>query len=209
MWKWRQCAPSSNLQLSPNSPKESDWHVPGQSCQSSQRKGPTGLNPMTFDRDKCEVLQLGWTQILAAVQATAELCRQNSTAKYIQYTWKPLPPPAQHLCIGALLGHSVSLISCVSLAVCPLPSSQKDGASLKCSHLSQKSQVNFLLFLSASTRCISYKCTRRPSALHSSPVHNYYFIVFLQTRLFSRMWLESVLEVRPFQSCNQQDWACS
>lgn len=151
----------------------------------------------------------GVKQLLAAAQATAELCRQNSTAKYIQYTWKPLPPPAQHLCIGALLGHSVSLISCVSPPVCPLPSSQKDGASLKCSHLSQKSQVYFLLFLSASTRCISYKCTRRPSALHSSPVHNYYFIVFLQTRLFSRMWLESVLEVRPFQSCNQQDWTCS
>lgn len=146
-------------------------------------------------------------QLLAAVLAAAELC--NSTAK-LHSKICPVHMRIPSSSCPVPLHRSSPWAQCLShhfpCALCPAHRKVEQALSAPASP--RRARLCFLLSLSASTGCTSYKSTRKHSALHRSLVHNYYFIAFLRTKLFSRMWLESALEVRPYQSCNWQDWTC-
>lgn len=192
MWKWRRCAPH----------RACSWHQTHQRkatdmCQgrtvtqrnlSGWRKGPTGTSR---NLTRTNVRSCHWGEVAPCSSTGHCWALQAKLHSQICPIHRRVPssphPAAQELSLG-----TVSPSCHFPCALCPAHGQAEQALSAPASP--RRARLCFLLFLSAPTRCIIYKSTRKCSALHSSLFHNYYFIAFLQTKLYWRMWLESVLE---------------
>ena len=84
-WKMQWSALSSRLQMTPNwdqYTQEQDCHTKGDRLQ-----GWTSRNLMKFNKDKCKVLPLEWTSLLAGHRLGTARMGSNSAGKALEVEW--------------------------------------------------------------------------------------------------------------------------